>query len=154
MKFGIEKQKSFSYLWVALQSSAPSAWRAPPSSSSPPPGLSWPAPPPAVSTRSPQSTSLQDSRRWIIHGLQGYDARGRCGRWWLGVEGWGGGRWGWEQTQTLVVGDQLLHLFHQLRHLSVVLGVFLGVVKGVVPRRWWMVGKKGRDKRAKAKQVH
>lgn len=40
---------------------------------------------------------------------------------------------GRQQTQTLVVSDELLHLFHQLRHLGVVVGVFSGVVKGVVP---------------------
>lgn len=35
--------------------------------------------------------------------------------------------------QTLVVGDQFLHLLHQLRHLRVVLRVLASVVKGVVP---------------------
>ena len=51
---------AFPYLWEVPLSSGLSVWRVPPSSSSPPPGLSWPAPPLAESARSPRSTSLQN----------------------------------------------------------------------------------------------
>lgn len=37
------------------------------------------------------------------------------------------------KKQTLVVCDQFLYLFHQLRYLGVVFGVFTSVIKGVVP---------------------
>lgn len=37
--------------------------------------------------------------------------------------------------QTLVVGDQFFHLFHQLRYLGVFLRFFKGVIKGMIPAK-------------------